>query len=89
VFLSNYGTALRAWVTDIYENPNCGGTRALLLEPGVRTTGSPREAGYFFVSDGHNHDDDEGFYAASPQAIEFIRGYILSAVQAGTPTAIV
>jgi hypothetical protein len=87
VFLSNYGPALRAWVTEIYEDPNCGGIRALLLEPGMRTTGSPREAGYLFVSDGHNHDDDEGFYAASPQAIEFLRGYVLNAVKAGTLTS--
>jgi hypothetical protein len=87
VFFSNYGRALGAWITDIYENADCDGPRALLLEPGTRNTGEPREAGYLFVSDGHNHADDEGFYAASPQALDFIRGYILNAVKAGNPVS--
>jgi hypothetical protein len=83
-FCSNYGEALKAWITELYENPACDGARALLLEPGTRNPEKQREAGYLFISDGHNHDDDEGFYTASAQAVSFLRSYLLNTVKAGT-----
>jgi hypothetical protein len=83
VFFSNFGTALCAWITELYENPDCVNTRALLLEPGDVAPGEGRRTGYFFVSDGHNHMDDEGFYLTSHQACSFLQRHIQSLIKAG------
>jgi hypothetical protein len=88
VFLANFGGALRTWITDLYENPDCAGMRALLLEPGAMRPSETRKAGYLFASDGHNHDDDEGFYTASPHSSAFLHGYVRSLVRAGTPVPV-
>lgn len=83
IFSSNFGKELQAWITDLYENPDCASLRGLLLEPGKTRPSEARMAGYLFISDGHNHDDDEGFYTASAYSAKFLHGYLKSLVRAG------
>jgi hypothetical protein len=82
VFLSNFDQRLKVCITEIYENPTCQNVRALLLEPGNQKE-DHRMAGYFFISDGHNHQDDDGFYTVSTYSKKFLLYFLKSLINTG------
>jgi len=83
VFLVNSHPELRSWITALYENPNCVGVRALLLEPGCTQPSEDRMRGYLFISDGHVHRDDEGFYTNTTYSARFLLGYLKCLIESG------
>jgi hypothetical protein len=84
VFLSNCRRELVLLLTELYENPNCSSARILLLDPGRPTPSEGRKKGYLFVSNGHIHEDDDGFYTNTPCAASFVLGYLKAMIASGT-----
>jgi len=82
VFISNFDNSLKGCFSEICENAACNSVRALLLEP-RNSEETNRMAGYLFVSDGHNHEDDDGFYAASAYSKKFILDYLKALINTG------
>jgi hypothetical protein len=76
VFLSNLDKSPALRNAECYENPNCEGMRALLLEPGKAKPDPRRMVGYLYLSDAHNHDADEGFYTNSRVSAEFLLAFM-------------
>ncbi len=88
VFLSNFGGALQTWITELYENPVCAGVRGLILEPGMTQPSEVRMRGYWFISDGHVHEDDDGFYTNTAYSAKFLLNYFKLLIQTGTPVSL-
>jgi hypothetical protein len=82
-FLSNCSVEFTPLISKVYENPDCEGVRAMLLEPEDPVRDAARMGGYFYISDGHHHQSDDGFYAVSPYSNTFLRTYMKMLVKSG------
>lgn len=83
-FLDSLGGALEKWITELYENIDCQNVRALVLEQNPLDSSLPtRNEGYFFITDGVNLENDEGFRSLSNVSANFLIGYVKSLIRAG------
>lgn len=80
VFLENFDGEFKKWISELYENPFCNEVRGMLLEPANTPGIKDRMRGYLFISDGHVHSDDDGFYTNTNHSAEFLHGYFKSLI---------
>lgn len=81
IFLSNCNSDLKELITDFYENDRCEGVRGMLLYPSENST--KRMKGYIFISDGHVHAEDDGFYTNTVYSARFLRDYMNMLIDTG------
>jgi hypothetical protein len=82
-FFSNCNGEFATLISKAYENPDCESVRAMLLEPKDVVQDAARMGGYFYISDGHNHQSDDGFYAVSSYSNTFLLRYMKMLMKSG------
>lgn len=83
VFLSNFRKEIQDCITEAYVNPYCSEARGILLKPKNIDLDRNRMRGYLFISDGHVHTADDGFYTATDYSARFLLGYFESLIKSG------